>query len=131
MKSLALLSAVTVLFSQTVLAAEPQRCLGGMGACFRIQGQLRLIPNSGFLLDVEGSRMFTMSRHPPPSNVAEIIGLDLSAQINGIFNVCPIRHDTTSNGHRHLYCIEEVQDVVVIPSGSAKPTLCKTYTCKK
>lgn len=112
-------------------AAEPPRCVGAIGACFKIEGVLTLVPNVGFLLDVEGSRTFTMSRHPPPKSIAEIVGLDLSAAIAGLYAVCPIRHDATQNGHRHLYCVEGIENIAVTPSGSAKPALCKSYTCKK
>ncbi len=111
--------------------ATPQRCLGAISSCIKIQGVLSMETNVGFVLDIEGSRSFVMSRHPPPRAISEIIGLDLSAKINGIYTVCPMRHDTNQFGHRHIYCMEEFENLVVTPSGSAKPALCQTYTCKK
>lgn len=119
--------------SHAALAGEapPPRCLGAISACIKVEGSLSMIVNTGFVLDIEGSRSFVMSRHPPPREVSEIIGLDLSAKINGLYNVCPMRHDTNQNGHRHIYCIESTENLIVTPSGSAKPALCKSYTCKK
>jgi hypothetical protein len=133
MKKLASLTAALAVLSNAALAAEaaPQRCMGAISSCFKIEGALSMSTNVGFVLDIEGSRSFVMSRHPPPKAIGEIIGLDLSAKIDGIYNVCPMRHDTNQNGHRHIFCIENFENLVVTPSGSAKPALCKTYTCKK
>ena len=124
---------VLALLSSAAVAGEapPPRCLGAIGACIRVPGTLSMQTNVGFVLDIEGSRNFIMSRHPPPRSIGEIIGLDLSAKIEGLYNVCPMRHDTNQNGHRHIYCIETVENMIVAPSGSAKPALCKQYTCKK
>jgi hypothetical protein len=90
-----------------------------------------MVTNVGFVLDIEGSRSFVLSRHPPPRAIGEIIGLDLSARIAGIYNVCPMRHDTNQNGHRHIFCVEGFENLVVTPSGSAKPALCQQHTCAK
>ncbi len=111
--------------------AAPQRCMGAISSCFKVEGALSMQTNVGFVLDIEGSRSFVMSRHPPPKTIGEIIGLDLSAKIDGVYNVCPMRHDTNQNGHRHIFCIEGFENLVVTPSGSAKPALCKTHVCKK
>ncbi|MGE4063385.1 MAG: hypothetical protein AB7E79_08455 [Rhodospirillaceae bacterium] len=121
------------LLSGTCAAGEaaPQRCQGAISSCFRIDGSLSMLTNVGFVLDIEGSRNFVMSRHPPPRTIAEIIGLDLSAKIDATYNVCPMRHDTNQLGHRHIYCIESFENLVVRPSSSAKPSLCQTHTCKK
>jgi hypothetical protein len=111
--------------------APPARCLGAISSCIKIEGAFSMETNVGFVLDIEGSRSFVMSRHPPPRAISEIIGLDLSAKINGVYTVCPMRHDTNQFGHRHIYCMESYENLVVTPSGSAKPALCKNYTCKK
>lgn len=125
--------AALAVFSNATLAAEAPapRCLGAISSCIKIEGALSMETNVGFVLDIEGSRSFVMSRHPPPRAISEIIGLDLSAKINGVYTVCPMRHDTNQFGHRHIYCMEGFENLVVTPSGSAKPALCKTYTCKK
>jgi len=133
MQQLTLFAAALAVFSNAARAAEPPapRCLGAISSCIKIAGALRMETNVGFVLDIEGSRAFVMSRHPPPRAISEIIGLDLSAKINGVYTVCPMRHDTNQFGHRHIYCMESYEDLVVTPSSSAKPALCKTYTCKK
>jgi hypothetical protein len=131
MRFVIVLGGLAALLYSTAQAAEPPRCVGAIGACFRIEGSLSLVPNTGFILEIEGTRAFTLSRHAPPANISEIIGLDLSAHIAGLYNVCPIRNDTTQAGHRHLYCVEDVTNIVVTPSGSAKPALCKSYKCTK
>lgn len=126
------LGALAFVASDALAADAPaQRCLGAISACIKVEGMLSMVPNTGFTLDIEGSRSFILSRHPPPRAISEIIGLDLSAKIAGVYNVCPMRHDTSQAGHRHIYCMEGFENLVVTPSGSAKPALCKTYTCKK
>lgn len=129
--ALAVVSTAAVSNAAWAAEAAPQRCMGAISSCFKIEGALSMQTNVGFVLDIEGSRSFVMSRHPPPKTIGEIIGLDLSAKIDGVYNVCPMRHDTNQNGHRHIYCIEGFENLVVTPSGSAKPALCKTHTCKK
>lgn len=133
MKEFVLVTAVLGVLSNAALAAEaaPQRCMGAISSCFKIEGSLSMVTNVGFVLDIEGSRSLVMSRHPPPRTIGEIVGLDLSAKIGGVYNVCPMRHDTNQNGHRHIFCIETFENLVVTPSGSAKPALCQTHTCKK
>lgn len=133
MKTLTFAAATLSVLANAALAADasPQRCQGAISSCFKIEGALSMVTNVGFVLDVEGSRSFVMSRHPPPRAIGEIIGLDLSAKIDGIYNVCPMRHDTNQFGHRHIFCIEAFENIVVTPSGSAKPALCQTHACKK
>jgi hypothetical protein len=133
MKKLALVTAGVAVLSNAAVAAEsaPARCQGAISSCFKIEGSLSMQTNVGFVLDVEGSRSFVMSRHPPPRTIGEIIGLDLSAKIDAVYNICPMRHDTNQYGHRHIYCIEAFENLVVSPSSSAKPALCKTHACKK
>lgn len=133
MKKLAFLTAAAAVLSHTAFAGEapPQRCLGAISSCLKISGALSMQTNVGFVLDIEGSRNFVMSRHPPPQAISEIIGLDLSAKIDGLYTVCPMRHDINQLGHRHIYCMESFENLVVTPSSSAKPALCKSYTCKK
>ncbi|MGE3335453.1 MAG: hypothetical protein AB7I36_17550 [Rhodospirillaceae bacterium] len=133
MNKLANLAAAIAVLSHAALAAETPapRCLGAISSCIKIQGSLSMETNVGFVLDIEGSRSFVMSRHPPPRAISEIIGLDLSAKIDGVYTVCPMRHDINQFGHRHIYCMENFENLVVTPSGSAKPALCKTYTCKR
>lgn len=133
MKTFASVTAVMAILSNATLAAEAPapRCLGAISSCIKIPGSLSMETNVGFVLDIEGSRSFVLSRHPPPRAISEIIGLDLSAKIDGVYTVCPMRHDTNQFGHRHIYCMESFENLVVTPSGSAKPALCKSYTCKK
>lgn len=133
MKHLFLVTAALSILSNIALAGEaaPQRCQGAISSCIKVEGSLSMQTNVGFVLDIEGSRNFVMSRHPPPRAIGEIIGLDLSAKIQGVYNVCPMRHDTNQLGHRHIYCIESYENLLIVPSSSAKPSLCQTYTCKK
>jgi hypothetical protein len=133
MKTFASVTALLAVFASAAFAGEapPLRCTGAISSCFKIPGVLGLQTNAGFVLDIEGSRSLVMSRHPPPQAISEIIGLDLSATIAGVYNVCPMRHDTNQLGHRHIFCIETFENLVVNPSGSAKPALCQKYSCKK
>lgn len=129
-------ASVTVAFAMFASAAvageaPPARCAGAISSCFKIAGALSLQTNVGFVLDIEGTRSLVMSRHPPPKDIGAIIGLDLSATIGGVYNVCPMRHDINQLGHRHIFCIEDFENLVVTPSGSAKPALCQKFTCKK